>query len=137
MATFTQEKMYLTRFFLIQSHFKIIIIIIIGLHTENKTVDTGSNCHLWSNERSFYIIFHFSFLLPAQLGSVLDAYIFKIIPASLGFRFSTHPEVDLIMSLITQAKGSSVFVVLSLLKPVQFNPGNCPLLAVDGIAYGY
>lgn len=69
-------------------------------------MNTGSKCHLWSIKSSFYVLFHFSFLLPAQLGYVLDAYIFKISPASLGFRFSTHPEVDLIMSLITQAKGS-------------------------------
>lgn len=30
-----------------------------------------------------------------------------------------------------------MFVVSSSLKPIQFNPGNRPLLAVDGIADGY
>lgn len=30
-----------------------------------------------------------------------------------------------------------MFVAFSLLKPIQFHPGNCPLLALDGIAYGY
>lgn len=100
-------------------------------------MNTGSKCHLWSIRSSFYVLFTFLLLLPAQLGYILKAYIFIIIPASLGFKFSTHPEADLILLLNAQAKGTSMFVVFSLLKPVQFNPGNCPLLAVDGIAYGY
>lgn len=59
--------MYLGEFSLIQSHFKTIVMII-GFHTEDKTVSTGSKCHLLSMKSSFYVLFTFLLLLPAQLG---------------------------------------------------------------------